>query len=100
MTTTDKAEALPAFPVRDPIHHEPGEVEVGDYEYATCPTCHAYERAMKEAYAARLRYAAKLLDELAEGDDWINAAVARFHEAIGPLPPSTPPTSTEEPNNG
>lgn len=47
-----------------------------------------YERARAEAAIERLRASMALLRELAEGDDWIKAAVTRHFAAIGPIPES------------
>lgn len=66
----------------------------------------AYERAMKEAYAARLRVAVDLLKVVAADDDHYTNAyhfdANKALEAIGPLPTlptlPPPPEQQEKPN--
>ena len=82
------------WPERPPIHHEPGPVEVGGYEYDSCPICHAYERARADAAIARLRKAVEALQLLAveaNDEDYISASFvsAKCDEAlslIGDIP--------------
>lgn len=46
----------------------------------------AYQEARAEAAIARLRSSVALLKELADGDDWIMAAVNRHLSLIGEIP--------------
>jgi hypothetical protein len=88
MTTPEQN--LPAWPERDPIHHAPGAVEVGGYEYDSCPTCHAYERARYLAAMARLRVAVEALSEIADNPGRENIFAREAQDAlaaIGDLPP-------------
>lgn len=115
MTTTDKAKGLPEWPARDDELHE-------RFKDWWClmdrDLVLEYERAMKEAYAARLRVAVgemRHLVAMVGGCDCHESYKCRnltdptcvYHNyeiedvevalaAIGELPPA----STEEPNNG